>query len=434
MNGYLTPPPMPFALVDCANFYVSCERVFAPALRGVPVVVLSNNDGCVIARSEEVKAMGVPMGAPYFQHRRAFARAGVRVFSSNYALYADMSHRVMETLRTLTPDVEVYSIDEAFVGLPDLRPDALLDLARELYARVLRWTGIPVRVGVGPTKTLCKVAGRLSKQAGTSVFSVVGRSDLDALLERVPVREVWGVGKRTGPALEAEGIRTARHLRDLSDVRARQMLRVVGLRTVWELRGIPCLPLEDAPPPRQSITRSRSFGRTVTERSELEEAVATHTARAAEKLRAAGLTASALQVFLCAGASASASRRTPEGGRDRAAACAVSLPPSNHTPTLMKAALRCLDRLHEPGRAYFKAGVILAHLTPAHPAQGHLFLPHRPDDEALMAAVDAVNRKHGRGTVTFARCGTTQAWAMRRTLVSPAYTTRWEDLPVAEIG
>ena len=425
---------MPLALVDCANFYVSCERVFDPSLRGVPVVVLSNNDGCVIARSEEVKAMGVPMGAPYFQHRRAFARAGVRVFSSNYALYADMSHRVMETLRTLAPDVEVYSIDEAFVRLPELRADALLDLAGELHRRVLRWTGIPVRVGVAPTKTLCKVAGRLSKQDGAPAFSLVGRDDLDVLLARVPVRDVWGVGKRTGPVLERHGVRTARHLRDMPDERARRMLRVVGLRTVWELRGIPCLPLDDAPPARKSITRSRSFGRTVTERRELEEAVATHTARAAEKLRAAGLAAGALQVFLAAGTSASASRREPERGRDRAAACAVNLEQaSNHTPTLLKAALRCLDRVHEPGCAYFKAGVILAHLTPERPAQGHLFLPRRPEDEALMAAVDAVNRKHGRGAVTFGRCGTEQPWAMRRTLVSPAYTTRWTDLPVAGI-
>lgn len=425
---------MPFALVDCASFYVSCERVFDPSLRGVPVAVLSNNDGCIIARSEEVKALGIPMGAPYFQHRRALQRAGVRIFSSNYALYADMSHRVMETLRTLVPDVEVYSIDEAFVRLPDLRPEALLDLARAVHRRVLRWTGIPVRVGVGATKTLCKVAGELSKQEGTPVFSVVGRADGDALLARIPVREVWGIGRRTAPVLEARRIRTARDLRDVDDGWARQRLRVVGLRTVWELRGIPCLPLETAPPSRQSITRSRSFGRTVTERHELEEAVATHTARAAEKLRAAGLVAGALQVFVCAGVSASASRRASENGRDRAAACAVSIErATNHTPTLLKAALRCLDRVHEPGRAYFKAGVILAHLTPQHPAQRHLFLPHNPEDEALMAAVDAVNRKHGSGTVTFGRCGTAQPWAMRRTLVSPAYTTRWTDLPVVRL-
>lgn len=427
----------PLALVDCANFYVSCERVFDPSLRGVPVAVLSNNDGCVIARSDEVKALGVPMGAPYFRFRRLLAEAGARVFSSNYALYADMSRRVMATLHASAPEVEVYSIDEAFLRLPHADDHAAW--GRALQQRTLRWTGIPVRVGIGPTKTLCKVAGQLAKQEKDSVFSLTGRSDLDALLARVPVSDVWGIGRRLAPMLERQGVRTARDLRDLPDAWVRQRLRVTGLRTVYELRGVSCLPLEEAPPPRRSLVRSRSFGRAVTERGELAEAVATHTARGAEKLRAEGLAAGALQVFLCPGASASEGRKG-EG----AIACAVPLEPATHaTPLLLRAAMRALDRLHHPGRAYYKAGVQFMHLAPADPAQGHLFASPDPGERTLLETVDRINARFSadrrRPTVFFARQGTGRSeaatesghgWAMRRAHTSSAYTTRWADLPV----
>jgi DNA polymerase V len=431
---------VPLALVDCANFYVSCERLFDPSLRDLPVVVLSNNDGCIIARSEEAKALGVPMGAPYFRWREPLAAAGARVFSSNYALYADLSDRIMAALRSLCAGVEVYSVDEAFVRLPEGSPEAVEAVARAVRARVLRWTGIPVRVGAGTTKTLCKAAGFLAKRAG-GVWCLHAERDHAEELARIPVGEVWGVGRRIGPRLRARGVHTARDLRDLPDAWVRQHLHVPGHRTVLELRGLACIPLEEAPPARRSITRSRSFGRAVTERRELEEAVATHVARAAEVLRAEGWVAAALQVALFPGASASAAH-----GAESAVACAVVLePPTHATPDLLRAAMRAVDRLYRPGLAYYKAGVLMTHLTPGSPPQGQLF--HAPDPRAaeLLAAADAVNARFRRGrgepAVFFARQGTRQgeastetghAWAMRRAFRSPAYTTRWSDLPVVQ--
>lgn len=434
---------MPLALVDCANFYVACERVFDPALRGVPVVVLSNNDGCVIARSEEAKALGVPMGAPFFLWRTRLAAAGARVFSSNYALYADLSRRVIEVLRSLCNEVEVYSIDEAFVRLPAGRPEEVEAAARAVRARVLQWTGIPVRVGIGPTKTLCKAANVLAKQT-EGLWALHAGHDHAADLARVPVEAVWGVGPRLARRLHAVGVRTALALRDLPDAWVRRHLHLPGLRTVLELRGVPCIPLEDAPVPRRSLVRSRSFGRAVTVRRELEEAVATYVARAAEQLRAEGLVAEALQVVLYPGRSASAAREAEEG----TPTCVLALdPPSAATPDLLRAAMRGVARLYRPGAAYYKAGVVLLHLVPAAPAQGHLFRSTDPRTADLLAAVDALNARfrHTRSgaPVFFARQGTRRAcphtetghaWGMRRAFRSPAYTTRWTDLPVVRAG
>jgi len=428
---------VPLALVDCANFYVSCERLFDPSLHRIPVVVLSNNDGCIIARSEEAKALGVPMGAPYFRWREPLVAAGARALSSNYALYADLSARVMAALRSLCAEVETYSVDEAFVRLPEGTPAAVEEAARAVRARVLRWTGIPVRVGVGPTKTLCKAAGFLAKRTDSGVRYLPAH--LPDPLAKIPVSEVWGIGRRLAPRLRARGVRTALDLRDLPDAWARQHLHVPGHRTILELRGLACIPLEEAPPARRSIARSRSFGRAVTERRELEEAVATHVARAAEKLRAEGWVAAALQVTLFPGPSASAAH-----GAESAVGCAAVLdPPTQATPELLRAAMRAVDRLYRPGLAYYKAGVLMTHLAPDTPPQGHLF--HTPDPRAaeLLAAADAVNARFRRGrsepAVFFARQGTRRpdlqtetghAWAMRRAQRSPAYTTRWDELAV----
>lgn len=413
------------ALVDCANFYCSCERVFAPALQAVPVAVLSNNDGCIIARSEEVKALGIPMGAPYFKHREQLERARVRLFSSNYTLYADMSRRVMEVLGTFVPDVEVYSIDEAFLGLEPSSRGALMALGRSIRARVGRWTGIPVRIGLGRTKTLAKVALEAAKKTPDQVFSLVDAPEIDRVLEALPVGEVWGIGRSYRRLLASRGVHTARALRDLPDAWVRRHMHVVGLRTVWELRGTPCLPLDLLPPTRKGITRSRSFGKQVTTLVELQQGIASYMSRAAEKLRQYGLDATTVQVFITTKNYGQGPHYTgATGGRLEAA--------THHTPTLIKAALKCLGRIYRPGFGYRKAGVILSNLVPHVPEQGHLFLTRNPDDENLMAVLDAVNSRYGAGTLFVARCGVRRCWAMQRQHTSPCYTTRWSDLPLVK--
>ncbi|MDX1530028.1 MAG: Y-family DNA polymerase [Rhodothermales bacterium] len=453
-SGPAGPPRRLLALVDGSNFYCACERAFRPDLQHKPVAVLSNNDGCVIARSEEVKAMGVAMGAPFFRVRERLAREGVAVFSSNYELYADLSRRVMEALSTFTPDVEVYSIDEAFLALPtpraagrpELREHGrLTELARQIRRRVLRWTGIPVRVAIAETKTLAKVGSAWAKrlrergeEPAVSLYGLPGPA-LDSVLASVPVGDVWGIGRAYGRRLPQHGVLTALDLRDLDEAWARRHLRVTGLRTVLELRGLSCIPLEEAPPPRRSLVRSRSFSRPVTSLVELKEAVATHTARACEKLRAEGLAARALSVFFHTG---------HEGakGPHRSASLAVELGhPSNRTPELLRVALRLVEEVwkekDERGRPYpyRKAGVIVLDVTRAEPEQGRLFLPEHADPQAvdaLLEAVDRVNGRFGKGAVFFGAEGTSRRdgetetghqWAMKRQKRSPAYTTRWGD-------
>jgi DNA polymerase V len=412
-----------FALVDCADFFVSCERVFDPALRDRPVAVLSNNDGCVIARSREVKALGVPMGAPFYQWRARLDAAGAVVFSANFALYGDLSHRVMEALRTFPADVEVYSIDEAFLALPDQPREDAAARAREIARRVKRWTGVPVRVGIARTKTLAKAASEAAKQAPDGTCVLAG--DPRAVLAGLPVEEVWGVGRRTAPRLRRLGLTTALDLRERGLTEARSLFNVTGLRTVYELRGVSCNPLERAPPPRRSITHSRSFGRRVTTEAALREALAAFAARAAEKARKLGLAAGALQVFV------TTARHAP--GPAFADACTVRLPAAtNATPALIAAAARALDRIWREGPAYAKAGVLLLDLARA--PQTDLF-----DGTGLQAdvhrALDAVNRRFGPGTLAFAstglrpRAGAPPAWHGRRDRRSPLFTTRWAELP-----
>ena len=436
--------PRLFVLVDCSNFYCSCERLFRPDLEHTPIAVLSNNDGCVVARSEEVKAMGVAMGAPFFKVRQKLEAAGTVVFSSNYELYADLSRRVMDTLRTFSPEVEVYSIDEAFLSIPAPIPrdrENLERLALEIRRRVLRWTGIPVRVSVAETKTLAKIgseyAKRLHKRGHEPVVSLYGmqRDELDSVLAATPIGEVWGVGRAYGKRLPAVGITTALGLARANDAWGRKTMRVTGLRTALELRGVSCIPLEKAPPTRKSLVRSRSFSRPVTDVTEMREAVATHAARACEKLRSEGLAARAVQVFFHTG-------HEDAKGPHRSASLAADLPrATNVTPEvlhltgqLVEALWRGADHRGRP-YPYRKAGILMLDLTRANPAQGHLFLPERDGADELMGALDAVNRRFGKRSVFMAAEGTGrhgtetgQDWAMRRQMKSPAYTTRWEDL------
>ena len=433
-----------FVLVDCSNFYCSCERLFRPNLAGVPLAVLSNNDGCVVARSEEVKAMGVAMGAPFFRVREKLESAGAVVFSSNYELYADLSRRVMDTLRTFSPDVEVYSIDEAFLSVSAPVPRDREDIevfALQIRRRVLRWTGIPVRVSIAETKTLAKVgsehAKALAKRGGEPVVSIYGmpKDERDSVLASTPIGDVWGVGRAYRRRLPRVGITTALGLARANDQWIRKTMRVTGLRTALELRGVSCIPLEKAPPTRKSLVRSRSFSRPVTDVREMKEAVATHVARACEKLRSEGLAARAVQVFFHTG-------HEEAKGPHRSAALAADLArATNVTPEVLRVAGKLVEELwrgSDPrGRPYpyRKAGVLMLDLTKAKPAQGHLFMSEREEMHDLMEALDRVNRRFGKRSVFVAAEGsghqdteTGQDWAMRRERKSPAYTTRWEDL------
>jgi DNA polymerase V len=425
-----------FALVDCENFYVSCERVFDPSLRTRPVVVLSNNDGCIIARSQAVKAAGVPMGAPYFQWKDALADDGVAVRSSNYTLYGDMSRRVMTELEAVALEVERYSIDEAFLTLPALDRRALHDLAERLRRRIRQHQGVPIRVGIGPTKTLAKIADTNAKarkraDQGSGTYVCPPEPERAQLLQCVPVGDVWGIGSAYTRTLNAEGITTAAGFRDLPDAWIRQAMGVVGLRTAWELRGRSCLPLDDVGPDRKTLVRSRSFSGRVTEKRQLQQALAKHAQRAAEKLRAEALTARGLQVFV------TTKRFGPPPHYSNAAAGTLPGHTADARPFL-RAARRLLDQIHVSaidGRevGYKKAGVLLYDIRPADAGQTHLFSRSTPEDQALMDAVDQINAQMGRGTVGFASAGAagSRSWTMKREMRSPRYTTRWDELPIA---
>ena len=416
--------PVPLALVDCNNFYASCERVFQPGLRGQPVVVLSNNDGCVIARSNEAKALGVEMGAPWHLHKEHFAKTGIIVRSSNYTLYGDMSARVMRVLGDFTPDLEIYSIDEAFLGLAGFE-HRLEPHARELRATVLQWTGIPVSVGIAPTKTLAKAANRMAKKdpACGGVALLLTSAAQEAALGRMELTDLWGIARRMAERLAAVGISTPLQLRDADPRFVRERFSVVMERMVHELRGVPCLDFEDVTPDRKSLMASRSFGRPVTLPGEMAEAVATYTARAAEKMRRQGLATASLTVFV-------ETNRFKPCDPQHCASQAVQLPVATaDTGKLTQAALRGLKAVWRAGFSYKKAGVMFLDLVPAAMVQGGLFdAADTPAMQRLMAVVDRVNARYGRDTLSFARSGRQRGWKLRSEHHSPRYTTSWEEL------
>lgn len=419
-------PRAALALIDCNNFYVSCERVFDPRLRGVPVGVLSNNDGCFIARSEELKALGVRMGTPAFQVRDLIRRHRVRVLSSNYALYGSMSARVNAVLTDFAPAAEAYSIDETFLDLTGIAGRDLRPLCQDLRATVLRWTGIPTCVGLGPSKTLAKLANAAAKAdpALGGVCDLTEASVCAAVLAAFPVAEVWGVGPATAAKLAALGVTTAAGLRDFDPKQARALGTVVLERLVWELRGLACLDLELVAPPRKGLAVTRSFGRPVTALAEALEAVAAHATRAAEKLRTHGLVAGRLSAF------AHTAPHHP-GPQHHAARATGLVPMTADTRDLVAAAGRCLAAAWRDGFAYAKAGVVLEDLCPPEAAPRTLFDAPRPGSARLMAAVDRLNARFGHGTVFPAAAGTERVWAQRAAHRSPRYTTRLDELPIA---
>ncbi|QJT10245.1 Y-family DNA polymerase [Oceanidesulfovibrio marinus] len=420
-------PPY-FAMVDCNNFYVSCERVCDPSLWGVPVVVLSNNDGCVIARSNEAKALGIAMGEPAFKREAYFRANGVRVLSSNYALYGDLSRRVVEVLTMFSPDLEIYSIDEAFLRIDGLPIRDTHAFARTIRETVTRWTGIPVSVGMAETKTLAKIANRKAKKAqecdGVYVLPPPG-AERDALLEALDTRDIWGVGRRYAAMLARNGIHTARALRDAPDPFIRRTMTLTGLSTVLELRGKSVLDLEDVPPSKKAIGSSRSFGRPVTRLVELEEAASAYVSRAAEKLRAQGAVAGRLTVYV----QTNPHKDEPQysNGRD------MSLSrPTSHTPTLVRAAQELARGIYKAGYRYKKAGVLLTALEPAAGRQLPLFDENTADEPrqaTLMDVLDRTNAKWGRGALQIAAAGLGRPWRMRQSRLSPRYTTSWDELP-----
>lgn len=422
-------PPI-FALVDCNNFYASCERVFNPKLEGKPIVVLSNNDGCVVARSNEAKALGIGMGVPEFQIRPLLRTHKVRVFSSNYSLYGDMSQRVMETLDQFCPESEVYSIDEAFMSLSGFTSRNLTEYGRMIRATVKQWTGIPVSVGIAETKTLAKIANRIAKRTPDTggVFDLRACADRDVLLSLIAVHDVWGIGPSHAHLLKQHGITTAGQLRQVDDQWIRKHMGIVGLRLVLELRGVSCLELEHCPPPKQSLTCSRAFGTAISSLTEMEEAISSYTSRVAEKLRREHLAATVLTVFL----TTNEFKDEPQYRN----ALTIKLPvATTHTHELIRSALQGIKRLYRDGYRYKKAGVMLTGLISMEQVQADLFDHHdRVRSTRLMSTLDAVNERWGAGTLQYASSGITKTWKTQFHRRSPAYTTHWDELPLVKAG
>lgn len=428
-----------FALVDGNNFYVSCERVFRPGLNGKPVVVLSNNDGCAIARSNEAKALGIRMGAPWFQIRQLQETHGLVALSANFTLYGDLSDRMMSVVAGLGHRQEIYSIDESFVDLTGVRGDQI-QRSRVVRERVLQWVGIPTCIGIGRTKTLAKLANHIAKTCErdpgrypAELARICHLSDLatetrHAVLAATSVDEVWGVGRRIAVQLREGGIHTAQDLCGLDPATVRRHFSVVLERTVRELQGQPCITIEDIPPPRQAIAHTRSFGYPVTGLADLQEAVSEFAGRAAEKLRRQDGLASQVLTFI----------RTSPFRPDPQYSQSIVLPlrrPTADSTRIAKAALTGLGHIYRQGFLYAKAGVMLMDLQPAPVHQGELDLEpgQEKDTGRLMGTLDRLNRRYGRGTIVLAGTGLDaghQRWAMKQARRTPQYTTRWEDMPV----
>jgi len=418
------------AIVDCNSFYCSCERLFQPRLLHHPVVVLSNNDGCVIARSDEAKKLGIAMGVPFFEARSLIHQHNIAVFSSNYNLYGDLSWRVMEVLRQFAgqDQVEVYSVDEAFIDFSQIDPEQIERTARELRVRVEQWTGIPVSVGVAPTKTLAKLANRLAKKDKIKSGCVMLlQSDEERIhaLKQTRLEDVWGVGRAYARKLNARGYTSAWDLANLPDAWVhREMGGVVGLRLVRELRGEPCIELKEELVQKQMIATTRMFGVPVTELKDIREAVASYATRATEKLRRQFSAADTVQVFLIC-------KQTEEDGGWRGAVSSAYTKLSvatGDTLLIIQAAVCLAEQLYRRGLVYKKAGVVLSGIVPADACQGDLFAETPTDHRKLMDMIDNINFSQHDELLVFGACGTKRHWQMKQQRRSKRYTTRWEEL------
>lgn len=418
-----------YALVDCNNFYVSCERLFDPRLEGRPVVVLSNNDGCVVARSQEAKQLGIKMGEPFFEIKSLCLHRDVVVFSSNYQLYGSLSQRVMSALALFAPEMEIYSIDEAFLKYPSTIPLAELEReCREMRRLVKKWVGIPISIGIAKTKTLAKAANRLAKKnLENGVEALVSEDAVELALNRFPIGDVWGIGFRSQAKWRGFGIDTAGDFARLDPLVVRRRMGVVGERLLWELRGVSCSSFAEEPSPKQSITCSRSFGSAQTELEPMLEAVSTFAASACQKLRGQESCAQGLCVF------AEALIDPITGARRYDNASASLLAPTNDTPAVITAAKDLLSRLFRNGQRYKKCGVILLDLVQEKNVAPDLFCPPTdPKRRRLAQAVDALNDRFGKGTLFYGAMGVRPQWKMKSEKSSRHYTTCWDDLLVVK--
>jgi len=414
-----------FMLIDCNNFYVSCERVFNPALQGKPIVVLSNNDGCVVARSNETKVLGIPMGAPYYQQKPAIEKNKIEVFSSNYQLYGDMSQRVMESISILVPDldIEVYSIDEAFLHLDGFAKYDLFTFAADIRSKIFKWTGIPTSIGIAPTKTLAKIANHVAKKTINGVFDMRACYLEEQIMADLPVEELWGISHRWGKKLNTLGINTALNLRNANTQFIRNHFGVAVERIVYELQGLSCFNIAKALP-RKTIISSKSFGKRIADLQSIEQALATYTAQACEKLRKQKSKTQEIRVFL---------QTNPFRQNDfqyRNEAKFIFDFPTSDTATVMRAGKKLLESLYRIGYSYHKCGIMLLGLMPEDYRQGHLF--ERYDTlkrDNLMETLDSLNSLMGAGTVFYAAQGVKHDWKIRSDSRSPRYTTSWKELP-----
>ena len=413
------------ALVDCNNFYASCERVFSPDLNGKPVVVLSNNDGCVIARSNEAKALGIPMGAPAFKYKQLVEAEGVKVFSTNFALYGDMSRRVMNILSEYSKDIEIYSIDEAFLELEEGNDISMLKIARHLKELVGKYTGIPVSIGIAPTKTLAKIATHLAKKdpALKGCMPLSEQRQIKKVLNEFPVGKVWGIGRRTTQKLAMMGVETAGELIRLNDDLVLRELTVVGLRIKKELEGEPSVIFESTTKPKKAICTARSFGEMIRDYDYLEQAVATHCATCAVKLRKQHSFASSMMVFIHTNYFR---EDLPQYKRN----IVIKFPATQNSIVLIKQAKEALKKIYKPGYDYKKAGVILMDFQQAEALQEDLFTDNTLNDKdnRLVEALDLVNDKFGRNTLKIADQGLKDKHALKQNMRSRSYTTRWDEI------
>ena len=411
-----------FALVDCNNFYASCERVFQPSLEHRPVVVLSNNDGCIVARSNEAKALGIGMGTPYFKAKEIINKYNVAVFSSNYTLYADMSNRVMQTLSQFTPEMEIYSIDEAFLGLDGIQEN-LDSYGREMRKRVLQWTGMPVSVGIAKTKTMAKIANHLAKKSvkAGGVLDLTQERYITPALERTDVEDVWGVGRRISKRLKKVGIMTAQQLASTDIEWIQKTFSVMTVRTVLELGGQKCFELEEVPEPNKNITVSRSFGKEVKTIEQLEQALSVYVTRAGEKLRSQKQYAQVLTVF------GMNNRFGKEKSYYNSASCIIETA-TDSSLDLVSAVGQLVKKVHREGVKFKKAGVVLSKLVPKSELQLNLFADRKSidRDRRLMNTLDRINDRSKQ--VYFACEGVVQPWQTKFEHKSRCYTTRWDEL------
>lgn len=444
-----------YALVDANNFYVSCERVFNPKLLGKPVIVLSNNDGIIVARSNEVKDLGIPMGTPVFKIRHLIAKHNIHVFSSNYTLYADMSQRIMNILATFTPDIEIYSIDEAFLRLDHLAERDYLGLGRCIRKQVMQWTGIPVSVGIAQTKTLAKLANTIAKHEkplsgaakrdkplntiakreittngaakhenhlnGVCDFTRLSRTKREHFMKSTPVEKIWGIGRQYSKRLNMMGVSTVHDFVQLDPKLIRKYMTVVGYRTWLELNGTSCIELEDHTPDKKQIISSRSFGTPVTNLVPLKEALASYTARAAEKLRSQDSLAAIMHIYIT-------TNYFSNGPQYWKTAAARIHPATAYTPRLIQIAEELLEHIYLNGYRYKKAGIVLSGICPATSAQYYLFSQNSPREPNIMKAVDHINHVWGTGTVRTVAEGLKKNWGMQRTQLSKRFTTVWNEI------